>query len=191
MKDIVRLVVVLGLICLASGATLALVYDVTKKPIEMQVLKNVEGPALEAVLTDKDNNPIEENFKVPAGKDAKGRDVEKTIFPAKKGGKLVAVALASQGKGFDGNIGVMVGIDTEGKLTGIAIMKHSETPGIGSRITEATFTNQFQGKPLDSPTAVDGVSGATYSTKGVFAAVNKAVDFYKNNKDQILAQAGQ
>ena len=191
MNEILRLVIVLGIICTVAGLSLAGVHAVTKKPIEMQQLKFVQGPALAAVLTDHDNDPIQDNFKIPAGKDKKGRDVEKAVFPAKKGGELTALALSSSGKGFDGQIGVMVGIDTEGQLTGIAIMKHTETPGIGSKVTEPAFTDQFKELSLDTPTAVDGVSGASYSTAGVFEAVTKAVKFYQDNEDAILAAAGQ
>ena len=191
MKEILRLILVLGVICAVSGLSLAGVHSATKKPIELQVLKNVQGPALERVLPERDNDAIADNFKIPAGKDKKGRDAFQTVFPAKKGGKLVALALDAAGKGFDGNIGVMVGISPEGKLTGIAIMKHTETPGIGSKITEVSFTDQFKGKSLEDPTGVDGVSGASYSTKGVFAAVNSAVKFYQEHQKDILAQAGQ
>lgn len=201
MKEILRLVVVLGIICAVSGLTLAAVQQVTKKPIELQVLKNVQGPALKKVLGDfgpdataadkLENDPIADNFKLPAGNDKKGRPVEKVIFPAKKGGKLVAVALDGKGAGFGGDISVMVGITPEGTLTGIAIMKQSETPGIGSKVLDPAFTNQFHGKALDEATRVDGVSGASFSTKGTFAAVQQAVDFYKQHKDEILAQAGK
>ena len=191
MKEIVRLVVVLGCICLAAGLALGAVYSVTKKPIELQVLKNVQGPAVNAVLSGFDNDPITDSFKLPAGKDKKGRDVFQNIFPAKEGGQLKALALAGAGKGFGGNIEVMVGLDPDGKLTGIAVMRHAETPGIGSRVTEPAFTDQFKGKTVDDPTSVDAVSGATFSTKGVFAAVQQAVDFYKANQKEILAQAGQ
>ena len=201
MKEILRLVVVLGIICAVSGLTLAAVQQVTKKPIELQVIKNVQGPALKKVLgsfgpeatgTDKlENDPIADNFKLPAGTDKKGRPVEKTIFPAKKDGKLMAVALDGVGAGFGGNISVMVGITPEGKLTGVAIMKQSETPGIGSKILDPAFTDQFPGKALAEATRVDGVSGASFSTKGTFAAVQQAVDFYQQHKDEILAKAGK
>ncbi|MFH1136058.1 MAG: RnfABCDGE type electron transport complex subunit G [Pseudomonadota bacterium] len=191
MKDIFRMVVVLGVICALAGLALAGVRDFTRAPIELQVMKNIQGPAIMSVLEGYDNDPIADNFKLPGGVDKKGRPVEKAVFPAKKDGKLIALALDSAGRGFDGNIGVMVGIDPSGKLTGIAIMKHTETPGIGSRITLPAFTDQFRGKNLESPTDVDGVSGATYSTKGVFAAISSAVEFYLKNKDQILASAGK
>ena len=191
MKDILKLIVVLTLICLASGLTLAAVRGATKETIEKTILKEVQGPAVAALLADKDNDPINDSFKLPAGKDKKGRDAFKTIFPAKKGGQVTALALEGDGKGFEGPISVMVGIDPQGKLTGIAITKQSETPGIGSKIAEPVFTDQFKDLSVDESINVDGISGATYSTQGVFEAVQQAVNFYKENQKQILAQAGQ
>ena len=191
MKDILKMVVVLGLICLVAGLALAGVHSVTKEPIDYQRIKNVMEPSVKAVLTGYENDPIKDRFKVPAGKDKKGREVFKTVFPAKKGNQVIALALDGSGKGFNGPIGVMVGIMPDGKLTGISIMSHSDTPGIGSRVTEPVFTAQFKNKTVDDPTAVDGVSGATYSTKGVFAAVDGIAAFYKAHKKDLLAQAGQ
>lgn len=191
MKDILRMIIVLGAICTAAGLALAGVHSVTKEPIEYQQIKYVKEPSVKAVLTGYDNDPIKDRFNVPAGKDRKGRDVFKTVFPARKGEGLIALALDGSGKGFHGQIGVMVGFTPEGELTGIAIMSHTETPGIGSKITETEFTEQFQGLSLDDPTSVDGISGATYSTKGVFAAVKQAAKFYQEHQKKLLAQAGK
>jgi len=190
-NDILKMVIVLGSICTVAGLGLAGVQSVTKEPIEYQQIKFIKEPSVKAVLAGFENDPIKDRFNLPAGKDKKGRDVFQTVFPAKKGGQVIAMALDGSGKGFNGDIQVMIGIKPSGELTGISIMKHSETPGIGSRVTEAKFTDQFKKATVDNPTAVDGVSGASYSTKGVFAAVTNAVNFFKNNKQQILAQAGK
>ncbi|MEW5722926.1 MAG: FMN-binding protein [Thermodesulfobacteriota bacterium] len=194
MKDILKMVVVLGAICVASGLTLAGVKAMTEKPIELAELNNVQGPSVKKLLPEemRENDPIADSFKVPAGKDKKGRDIFKTVFPAKKGGRLQAVAFEGYGRGFGGEIAAMVAIDPQGKLLGVSITKAAgETPGIGSRVTESAFTDQFKGKALDEATAVDGVTGASFSTKGALAAVNEAVEFYKKNQNEILAQAGK
>lgn len=191
MNDILRMTIVLTAICAVSGLALAGVHSVTKDPIEYQRIKFVQEPSVKAVLTDFDNDPIKDRFKVLAGKDKKGRDVFKTIFPAKKGGEVLALALDGSGKGFNGNIEVMVGIKPDGKLTGISIMNHSETPGIGTKVELPDFIEQFKGKPVSDPVSVDGVSGATYSTKGVFAAVKQASKFFQEKKKDLLAQAGK
>ena len=191
MKDILNLVIVLGLICVVAGLALAGVHEVTKEPIKLAIMNEVQKPALQAVLPESDNDPIADNIELDAGKDSKGRQLTMSVFPAKKDGKLVALAMEAKGKGFGGDIGVMVGIDPAGKLTGIKVTTQQETPGIGSKVTENAFSDQFKGVGLDNPTGVDGVSGATFSTKGVFAAVNNAVNFYNENKDKILAEAGK
>ena len=111
------------------------------------------------------------------GKDKKGKPVKLIVFPAKKDGKTFAVAFESGAQGYHGDIGVMVGVDLASKkLTGISIVEHTETPGLGARITEPNFTDSFKGKPLDKELGVgdiNALSGATLSTKGVVAAVNQ------------------
>jgi electron transport complex protein RnfG len=185
------MVVVLGMICTVSGLALAGVHAVTKEPIEYQQIKFVKEPSVKAVLEGYDNDPVKDRFSVPAGKDKKGRDIFKTVFPAKKSGEVVALALDASGKGFGGKIEVMVGFNPDGELTGISIMNHAETPGIGSRVTEEEFTEQFQGIAPDDVESVDGVSGATYSTKGVVAAVKQAAKFFQERQEELMAQAGK
>lgn len=184
------MVVTLSVICLASGLSLALVHQVTREPIEYQKIKFVMEPSVKAVLTDYENDPIKDRFKVLVGQDERGREVFKTVFPARKDGRITAVALGGSGKGYHGKIGVMVGITPAGELTGVSIMSHTETPGIGSRITEAKFTDQFQGLSVGEPLEVEGVSGASYSTKGVLAAVKEAMTFYQEHKEKLLAEGG-
>jgi electron transport complex protein RnfG len=86
-------------------------------------------------------------------------------------------------------IDVMVGIDMEGKLTGISVMTHSETPGLGARITETEFSDQFRGIPLEEEVKlgdnVDGVSGASFSSKGVVAAITEAVKIFPKVKEEV------
>jgi electron transport complex protein RnfG len=123
------------------------------------------------------------------GEDKDGKPIEKVVFPAKKGGAVIAVAYASSGSGYGGLIDVMVGIDMEGKLTGISVMTHSETPGLGARVTETEFSDQFRGISLDEGVQlggnVDGISGATFSSKGVVSAINEAVKIFPKVKEEV------
>jgi len=189
-RDIIRMVVVLTLICAASGFALAVVHDFTKEPIEYSRLKYVKEPAVKAVLKGYDNDPIKDRISIVIGKDRYGRPVKLIIFPAKKAGKIFAVAFETSGKGYHGDIGVMVGIDVKhNKLTGIAIVSHSETPGLGARIVEKSFTGSFKGKSLAkelTTSDINALSGATFSTKGVLAAVNKARAIFKRYHAQIV-----
>lgn len=184
------MVFVLTVICVGSGLALSGVYQITKEPIAMTKLQKVMAPAVKAVLKGYDNNPLKDIKKITIGEDDKGRPVKLVIFPAKKKGKTFAVAFQSEGKGFGGDIKIMVGINAKKKdLTGIAIVEHHETPGLGARITEKSFTSSFKGKPIDkvlTPKDINALSGATFSTKGVVAAVNHARELYEQYKDQML-----
>jgi len=188
------MMVVLTLICAASGFILALVHKVTKEPIEYAKLKNIKEPAVKAVLTGYTNDPIKDRIQIPMGKDKKGKPVALTVFPAKKDGKTFAVAFEGTGGGYNGPIGVMVGVNlTDKKLTGISVVSQAETPGLGARITEKQFTDSFAGKPLDKDLSVDSInaiSGATFSTKGTVAAVNQARSLLEKFGAQMVKQGG-
>lgn len=183
MREILKLVVVLGLICAASGLALSFVYDVTKEPIYMTKLQEVKAPAVKKVLQGYENDPMKDLLKIPVGKDSRGKPLELLVFPAKKAGKTFAVAYETKAAGYHGDITVMVGVNLAKKdITGIQIVEHTETPGLGARIVNQDFTDSFKGKPLNKELTtgdINALSGATLSTNGVVAAVNKARGLYE------------
>ena len=179
MLAIIRMIVVLASICGLSGFALSYLKISTAPRLEGQVLTYVQGPAILKVFADIDNSPIAERktFTLDGAK--------VTVFPGKKDGKLVAVALEHFGKGFGGDVGVMVGYDVNrDTLTGIGITTMKETPGLGTRVADPAFTGQFTGKPAGARLKsqggdIDAVSGATLTSNAVFTAM-----------DSCLAQAG-
>ncbi len=185
-RDIIRMIVVLTLIGVASGLSLSLTHRVTKERIEVQIIKFVQEPAVKEVLTGYDNDPILDRKTIVVGTDERGNAIELIIFPAKKQGETFAVALEGKGKGFQGLIGVMVGVGKDGTLLDISITSHLETPGVGSRVTEASFTDEFKGLSTEEELEVDGVSGATYSSKGVMGAVNQAIGYVTKFREEIF-----
>ena len=198
MREIVKMIVVLALITGVSGLLLAAVNEGTQEQRKRQLLHYVKGPAVNSVLKGAGNSPLED-VKEFALKEADTRAVT-DIFPAFKEGELWAVAFEQRGKGYGGDIGVMVGIETaSGALLGIGITTHKETPGLGARIREAGFQGGFQGLSLEDKVKVtgdggqvDAISGATISSRAVCEAVNKAAAFYKEHQKEILALvAGQ
>jgi electron transport complex protein RnfG len=185
-REIVRMIVVLTLIGAASGLTLAAIHRVTAAPIEYQTIKFVKEPAVKKVLTGYDNDPILDRKKLTVGTDLRGRPVTLTVFPARKAGETFAVAVEGSGKGYHGQIGVMVGVSKEGTILDIGITSHSETPGIGSRVSADTYTDRYKGLAASKGVAVDAISGATYSSKGVVAAVNEAVGTVAKFREEIF-----
>ena len=91
--------------------------------------------------------------------------------------------------GFDGNITLAVGLDAEGAVNGIAFTELNETPGMGMRVDEPEFKDQFNGKAVEQFTLnkaggstaddqIDTVSGASTTSGAVVNAVNAALDFF-------------
>ena len=186
MIGMLRMVVVLSVLCGLSGFALSYLKMVTAPRIEEQVLTYVQGPALARVFTHAQKSPIADRRKFPL------EHGSVMVFPALRDGRLVGVALEEQGKGYGGEIGVMVGFNVgNDSLEGIGITTLKETPGLGMRVTEQAFAGQFSG--ARAPVAltaqgggIDAVSGASISSGGVVAAVNKAAQVYSLLKPEIL-----
>ncbi|OIQ50592.1 Electron transport complex protein RnfG [Pseudodesulfovibrio hydrargyri] len=186
MKEMMKMMIVLSLICGIAGITLAALKQVTAPIIEEQVLTYVQAPAIESVLSDYDNNPIKDRKKFTVD----GRTV--TVFPALKGGTLTGVAFETSGKGYGGNIGVMVGFDVRAMhLTGIGITTLKETPGVGARVAEHGYTTQFRGHPLEAVDLkknggdIEAVAGATISSTGTVTAVRQAITIFNALKGKL------
>ena len=188
MRDILKMLVVLSTICGIAGFALSYLKMVTAGPIEEQVLTYVQGPAIQKVFAHADNSPVADRKKFTL---ADGRTI--TVFPARKEGKLIGVALENAGKGFGGAIGVMVAFNpANDTLVGIGVTTMKETPGIGTVITEPRFADQFAGKALNAVGLksqggqIDAVSGATVSSGGAVTAVSNAAKVYTELKPEIL-----
>lgn len=189
MRDMVKLFVVVALFSMVAGGLLASVREATKEKIEVQQLTFVKGPALNQILMGCTNNPLDDRFKLKAD----GKDID--FFVAEFENKKNTVAFETYGKGFGGDIGVIVAVnlDTD-EIVGIGVTTHSETPGLGSRAkSDPTFAEQFKGLSINNPFKVksdggeiDAISGATVTSRGVCAAVTAASEIYKQYKSEIL-----
>jgi electron transport complex protein RnfG len=195
------MIVVLAAITGVSGLLLAGVNQGTKDQRKKQLLQFVKGPAISEVLSGSENQPLDDvkELEVEATEEGKGAVSVVDIFPAYKSDELWAVAFEVAGKGYGGDIGVVVGIDVAAeKLLGIGITAHKETPGLGARIREQGFRSGFAGLGLGDAVKVkaeggevDAISGATISSRGVCEAVTEAFEFYRENKEEILASVGR
>jgi electron transport complex protein RnfG len=192
MREMINMVVVLTLLSAFSGGLLAAVRTGTKDKIEQQVLKFQKAPAIKQILSDVSNDPLQDRFKLM------DKEQELTFFVGKHDGKPDSVTFETTGKGFGGDIGVMVGVNIESdQIIGICVTTHSETPGIGSRAKDdPKFASQFAGMTMDKNFAtkkdggdIDAMSGATVTSKGVSIAAIQAQDIYKRLKPEIQKQA--
>ncbi len=187
MKEIIKMLVVLTVICLVCGLGLALVKDGTQEQIKQQVLLNVQGPAVNSVLKGSDNDLIKDSKEITVN------DQKIVLFVGKKNGAPWAYAYEVFATGFGGDIGVIVGFDLKKDvLTGIGVTMCKETAGLGARIKESGFQEPFRNKKLKTNFKVknddgdiDAISGATISSRGVCTAIQKAIELSKDVKKKI------
>jgi len=192
MGDMIKMVVVLTVLSAFSGGLLAAIRDNTKEQIEVQQLTFVKGPAIKEIFKEAGNDPIADRFKIQDG------DQERSFFVGVYDGNPKGVALESYGKGYGGDVGLMVGIDTEtDKIIAVSVTTHSETPGLGARAKQdPEFVRQFQGLSIEDPVKVnkDGgqinaLSGATITSRAVASAATSVGEIYKRLKPEIIENA--
>ena len=188
MREMIKMVVVLTILSFFSGGVLAYIRNNTQERIENQVLEFVKGPAIRAIFEGAGNNPIADRFTLKDG------DVERTFFVGVFDGEPRGVAFETAGKGYGGDVGLMVGIDVkDNKLIGVGVTTHAETPGMGAKAkSDPSFAAQFTGLALEQTVAVtqDGgsisaISGATITSRAVSSAATDADKIYQKLKTQI------
>lgn len=195
MKDVVKLVVVLTLVAATAGFLLSIVEQTTREPIAEQ-RRQETLKALRAVLPPIDNSPDNDTLALVYGQDKKGRDLQRVFYRGRNQGELAGIAFKVVAPdGYSGNIEIMVGIDPEGTVTGLEILSHAETPGLGSKITLPGFKGQFLGKNLDTADwrvkkdggGFDQITGATISPRAVVKAVADGLEFYRKERAAVVA----
>ena len=172
-----NMLLTLTLIAFVAATCLGFVYELTKKPIEMSALKK-KLDAIKMVVPEFTNNPDEEVFRVATGE---GDSLD--VYPAKKDGEITGYAVNTYTKnGFSGDIRIMAGFKPDGTINNIAVIEHKETPGLGTKMDEPAFKNQFIGKnPADFELRVnkdggpvDAITAATISSRAFCDAVQRA-----------------
>lgn len=200
MKEIVRLIFVLTIICVVAALVLSQVYNFTKEPIE-RALREEKLRAIRKVLPEYDNEPDRDVVHIPVGIDETGAEIEKGYYIAFKDEEIVGVAFeTSSGEGYSGAIKLMVGVDPNGNITGVEVIHHAETPGLGSKITGDNFLLMVKEKKdgarrnLNNTNwnvkkdggEIDQITGATISSRAVVEAISDGLLTFSEFKNEII-----
>ena len=153
-------IVVLVAICFVASAVLAGVFKITD-PIIQTRAQEAANKAMTEVL------PEGRDFKEFEG------DLESGVTAAYTTGNEAGTVCSTSFNGFGGAVKLMVGVNAEGKVTGVQVMEQSETPGVGSNALTPEYLAQF--KEVDSADGIDAYSGATFTSKAVKRGVNAAL----------------
>ena len=192
MISFIRLALVLAIICCGAALSLSKVYIVTKEPIAYQKrLRLIK--AVKAVLPLKKvqaNVEITDNITC---KNEMNQETCKTVFKVKEKEKIILFAYQEKVKGYGGDISLIVGVSPEKKITGVQVIHHSETPGLGANIKKESFLSQFANLNAEDSLLelkkkggiIDQVTGATISSEAVILAVKQGASFIANNLNQL------
>lgn len=179
MKDILKLGVTLFVICAVAALVLGIANNITSPVIEERNIQ-ASNKSRQIVLSDA------EEFKQLEGMNS---DIVVEVYEGLKGGDVIGYTIKTSPKGYGGAVEVMVGISTDGKITGVDIGNHSETPGLGSKASDPAFKDQYLDKnvansllvvkgSVNNDNEISAISGATITSNGVTSGVNAAMKIY-------------
>lgn len=185
MKENLKLGFILLIVTAVAGLFLGGAYTITKEPIAKQALLE-KNQAMKEILPSADSFVLMEDINLPEG------TIIKEVDKGLKGNEAIGYAIKVTPKGFGGLIDMMVGITADGKLGGIKILSHGETPGLGANSTNIDFYGQYKDRTTDGQLEVvksgasgdnqiQAITGATITSKAVTNGVNEAINFYNSS----------
>jgi electron transport complex protein RnfG len=177
----------LFVVTLVAAALLGSVYALTKEPIRLAELKK-KNDAIKVVVPGFDNEPSQEVQRIFMDGDSI------YLYTARKEGEILGTAVETfTNLGFGGLIKLMVGFAPDGTIIDIAVLKQSETPGLGNKIEKdkSDFSLQFMGKnPETFKLAVkkdrgdvDAITASTITSRAYCDAVARAYRAFKESQN--------
>ncbi|MBN2190307.1 MAG: RnfABCDGE type electron transport complex subunit G [Candidatus Aureabacteria bacterium] len=176
MKNGLKITLTLSIVCLIAGLCLGAVYKQSRPSIEARQ-KADEEKRLKEIFPEADN------FEEKSGNLPK---IVEKYFLVKQKGKLLGYVFICSNYGYSSDIELMIGVDGKGNIAGVKVLSQSETPGLGTRIENPGFINQFKGWNYDSyqsgKVKFDSITGCTISSKAALNEIVSALDLWKSVK---------
>ncbi len=183
----------LGGVALVTTAALAFADRATSSDIAAAQARDMQQSLTQVLPGEYDNDLLKDTLVL------NGPNGEVTVYRARRAGRVEAVVFKVSGTGYAGPIDCMMGMDRNGHITGVRVIKHKETPGLGDKIEPAKghWIYEFEGKSLGDPPAekwgvkkdggaFDQFAGATITPRGVVKAVKGGLDFFDKQRAQML-----
>ena len=184
-------------VTVTMAATLLVVADrVTREPIAQRHAEDMNASLAQVIPPALHDNDLLAN--TVTLNDANGTPVQ--IYRALAGDRVTAVAFQVTGKGYAGDIDVILGLAADGKVLGARVLAHKETPGLGDKIEVAKgdWILAFDGRSLGDPPPArwavkkdggdfDQFSGATITPRAVVRALKGGLEFFATNRAVLTA----
>ncbi len=191
---------ILAIFAVACTAIVGIVNFLTKDRIYIQHQKQLLSTLNNLIEPSRYTNEITLDC-VTFAHDALGVTDQQTAYIARLDDKPIAMAMTTTAPdGYSGNIDLLVAINMDGSLSGVRVLEHQETPGLGDKveIKKSSWIETFKGKQLNDENAhrwavvkdggmFDQFTGATITPRAVVKAVKKSVLFFNEHKAHLLS----
>lgn len=169
MKKSLYLGMFLAVVSMVSALILSMTNSLTAETIKQAAIAKQNKKL--AVMFNENTKFVEKEKNV--------NDNIETIFEASENGNVVGYVYSLKSKGYGGKIKFLLGISKDGKYLGFDSLEHNETPGFGTKMDEEPYKNQFTTKSVNDQ--IDGITGATVTTKGLSAGIDAAKEHFEKN----------
>lgn len=193
----------LGAFALVTTAMIVMAHALSSPRIEDSKQRELQQSLTALVAADRYDNDLLHDTITINDRALLHLDNAETAYRARKYGQPVAVIFpVIAPDGYSGKIRLLVGIDNHGRILGVKVLAHRETPGLGDAIEaeKSDWINSFTGKTLDQPSTsgwlvqkdggdFDQFTGATITPRAVVRAVHNALLYYQNRQTALFAPA--
>jgi electron transport complex protein RnfG len=187
-SSLLNMVLVLTGVAVIMGGILAYVNYLTEGPINKQKEKALADGIKTVMVCDE---LVVTKTDTVTRNDEKGKELTYIVYQvADAKGKEKGVAVESTTNGFGGDLKVLVGFNTDGKILGYTLLEHAETPGLGAKADkwfQKGEKGDIIGKDPKEPLTVskdggqvDAITASTITSRAFLLAVNNAYKAYKN-----------
>jgi len=194
-KSVIFQAILLGLFTLGASSMLGTGDLQTRDDIKLRAEEDLKASIGQVVSDKLHDNDLLKNTLAIDGADGKAI----TIYQATKAGTVTALAYSVDGHGYGGKFKIIMAVTPKGKILGVRILSHAETPGLGDKIEieKDKWILDFNGLSMGAPPAAqwrvkkdggqfDQFSGATITPRAVVKAVKAGLDFFENQKSKLL-----
>ena len=188
----------LGSFAMVAAAFLVTGHIATRDAIEQRRTEDLLASLSQVIPTELHDNDLLAN--PLALVDTLGRPI--TVYRALRGLDVTGVAFQVTGHGYAGAIELILGVNARGEILGTRVLAHAETPGLGDKIEASrdAWILGFDGRSLGNPAperwavekdggSFDQFTGATITPRAVVKAVREGLEFFRANRDTLLASA--
>ncbi|HAJ91194.1 MAG TPA: electron transport complex subunit RsxG [Gammaproteobacteria bacterium] len=195
--------IILLLFALIGTALVVTTFDNTRERIAANERATLLRKLHQLILPEQHDNTLLEDTLLVTDKTLLGTGRPVTVYRARKASQPVALVITPIAPdGYSGSIKLLVGINADGTLSGVRVVAHRETPGLGDAIddTRSNWIHIFDNRSLGEPPLerwgvkkdggdFDQLTGATITPRAVVKAVRQALLYYRDNQEALFASS--